>query len=70
MQTPFNSNFTMSYFYVATLNGQLEYATNSLNHFLDYQLVYEEEHCDENVEYLLLTEDEYFERFGVEDDEE
>ncbi len=56
--------------YLCLVDGLVEYGTTSESDFVHYQLVYAEDHKDaENVEYLILTDEEYDALFPVEDDE-
>ena len=56
--------------YLCLLDGVVEYASTSESSFAHYQLMYAEEHQDaENVEYLMLTDEEYDALFPVEDEE-
>lgn len=60
----------MSLNYLCLLDGVVEYGSNDLNHFNHYRMVYYEDHKDaENVEYLVLTDEEYDAIFLVEDEE-
>lgn len=53
--------------YVCVVDGVVEYASSDLNYFNHYRSVYAEEHQDANVEYLVLTDEEWNERFLVEE---
>ena len=56
--------------YLCLIDGVVEYASTSESSFAHYQLMYAEEHKDaENVEYLVLTDEEYDALFPVEDEE-
>ncbi len=53
------------------MNGVVEYGSTSLSDFNHYQLVYYEDHKDaENVEYLVLTDEDYDALFPAEDEED
>jgi hypothetical protein len=57
--------------YLCLVDGVVEYGSTSESSFAHYQLVYAEDHKDaENVEYLVLTDEEYDEMFPYEEDEE
>jgi hypothetical protein len=55
--------------YLCLVDGVVEYGSTDLNDFNHYQLVYFEDHQDANVEYLVLTDEEYETMFPVEDEE-
>jgi hypothetical protein len=55
--------------YLCLVDGVVEYGSTDLNDFNHYQLVYAEDHQDANVEYLVLTDEEYETMFLVEDEE-
>ena len=60
----------MSLNYLCLVDGLIEYMSTDLNDFNHYRMVYAEEHQDaENVEYLVLTDEEYEAMFPVEDEE-
>jgi hypothetical protein len=60
----------MSLNYLCLVNGVVEYGSTSLSDFNHYQLVYYEDHRDaENVEYLVLTDEDYDALFPAEDEE-
>jgi len=61
-------NFGMNY--LCLVDGVVEYGSTSLSDFNHYQLVYYEDHRDaENVEYLVLTDEDYDVLFPAEDEE-
>ncbi len=56
--------------YLCLVDGVVEYGSTDLYQFNHYRCVYYEDHKDaENVEYLILTDEEYDALFPVEDDE-
>ena len=55
--------------YLCIVDGLVEYASTSLSDFNHYRMVYYEEHKDADVEYLVLTDEEYDAMFPVEDEE-
>jgi hypothetical protein len=54
--------------YLCLVDGVVEYGSTDLNHFNHYRMVYAEDHQDVNVEYLVLTDEEYEAMFPVEDE--
>lgn len=56
--------------YLCLLDGVVEYSSNSWNEFEHYQMVYAEEHENQPVTYLTLTDEEYDQFFAMEDEEE
>jgi hypothetical protein len=57
--------------YLCLVDGVVEYGSTSLSDFNHYQLVYYEDHRDaENVEYLVLTDEDYDALFPAEDEED
>jgi hypothetical protein len=54
--------------YLCLVDGVVEYGSTDLNHFNHYRMVYAEDHQDVNVEYLVLTDEEYEAMFLVEDE--
>ena len=55
--------------YLCLVDGLVEYASTSESSFAHYQLMYAEEHKDaENVEYLVLTDEEYDVMFPPEEE--
>jgi hypothetical protein len=55
--------------YLCLVDGLVEYGSTSLSDFNHYRMVYYEEHKDADVEYLVLTDEEYTSMFPVEDEE-
>jgi hypothetical protein len=56
--------------YLCLVDGVVEYGSTDLNDFNHYRMMYAEDHKDaENVEYLVLTDEEYETMFPVEDEE-
>jgi hypothetical protein len=53
--------------YLCLVDNVVEYGSTSLSGFAHYQLVYAEEHQDADVQYLILTDEEYDELFPVEE---
>lgn len=53
--------------YLAFVNGVVEYGSTDLSDFAHYQLMYANEHQDQDVEYLTLTDDEYDLMFNDDD---
>ena len=45
--------------YLCFVDGLLEYASSDPDSFAHYQLVYAEEHKNDNVQYLTLSDEEY-----------
>jgi hypothetical protein len=64
-----NTRTEMSLNYLCLVDGVVEYGSTDLNDFNHYRMVYAEEHQDANVEYLVLTDEEYDAIFLVEDEE-
>ena len=62
-------NKPMTLNYLCLVNGLVEYASTSESNFAHYQLMYAEEHKDADVQYLVLTDEEYDALFPVEDEE-
>jgi hypothetical protein len=56
--------------YLCLLDGVVEYASTDLYQFNHYRMMYYEDHKDADVEYLVLTDEEYNAMFPVEEDEE
>ena len=65
----FIRNKPMTLNYLCLVNGLVEYASTSESNFAHYQLMYAEEHKDADVQYLVLTDEEYDALFPVEDEE-
>lgn len=55
--------------YLCLLDGVVEYAATDWNTFNYYQFVYAEEHENQPVTYLTLTDEEYDQFFAIEDEE-
>lgn len=55
--------------YLCLVDGVVEYGSNDLNQFAHYQMMYAEDHRDEDVEYLVLTDEEYDTMFPCEEEE-
>ena len=55
--------------YLCLLNGTIEYAANDWNQFQYYQFVYAEEHENQPVTYLTLTDEEYEQFFAMDQEE-
>jgi hypothetical protein len=56
--------------YLCLVDGLVEYASTSPSSFTHYQLVYAEDHRDADVQYLILTDEEYDAMFPYEEEEE
>ena len=56
--------------YLCLVDGLVEYASTSPSSFAHYQLVYAEDHRDVDVQYLILTDEEYDAMFPYEEEEE
>ena len=59
----------MNYHYLCLVDGVVEYGSTDLNDFNHYRMVYYEDHQDADVEYLVLTDEEYDDLFPFEDEE-
>ena len=59
----------MSLNYLCLVDGVVEYGSTDLNQFNHYRMVYAEEHQDADVQYLILTDEEYDTMFPCEDEE-
>jgi hypothetical protein len=55
--------------YLCLVDGVVEYGSTDLKNFNHYRMMYYEDHKDANVEYLVLTDEEYDAIFLVEDEE-
>ena len=55
--------------YLCLVNGLVEYVGTDLNDFNHYRMIHAEEHKDADVQYLVLTDEEYDALFPVEDEE-
>jgi len=69
---PYNNlirNKPMTLNYLCLVNGLLEYMSTSESSFAHYQLMYAEEHKDADVQYLVLTDEEYDAMFPYEEEE-
>jgi hypothetical protein len=55
--------------YLCLVDGVIEYGSTDLKNFNHYRMMYYEDHKDANVEYLVLTDEEYDAIFLVEDEE-
>ena len=55
--------------YLCIVDGVVEYGSTDLYQFNHYRMMYYEDHKDANVEYLVLTDEEYDAIFLVEDEE-
>ena len=64
-----NTTKTTKMNYLCIVDGLVEYASSDPSSFAHYQLVYAEEHKNANVQYLILTDEEYDEMFPYEEDE-
>jgi hypothetical protein len=51
--------------YLCLVDGVIEYGSNDLNTFNHYRMMYYEDHKDADVQYLILTDEEYEEMFPV-----
>jgi hypothetical protein len=56
--------------YLCLVDGVIEYGSTSLSDFNHYRMMYAEDHKDADVEYLVLTDEEYNAMFPIEEDEE
>jgi hypothetical protein len=55
--------------YLCLVDGVVEYGTNDRAQFIHYQMMYAEDHREEEVEYLVLTDEAYDAMFPCEEEE-
>ena len=55
--------------YLCLVDGLVVFVSTSPGSFAHFQLVYAEEHRDADVQYLILTDEEYNAMFPVENEE-
>lgn len=55
--------------YLCLVDGMVEYGSTSLSDFNHYRMMYYEDHKDADVQYLILTDEEYDELFPYEEEE-